>query len=522
MSSEDEEEAGPIPVSALNPIAKRAMDELPDTTHANKRAPAFTPDIHLYHPHQINSFAIFGRFVCTGAHHVRVYDTQMSDRPIFIVDLKDTGLDFRIKDPKVTAMCFRPTIEAMDQGRYLVCGTKDGHIWNLDIMTGEVTDSRSWIHGAAIVNIFRYKNWMVTLDEMGKLYTYQLAAGDDPSKLPPQIRTLRVAEKFTFARLISGQLWTGGAPPTRSTTNMSTRGPTIRVYEPFSDGIGRTASPSEWTGAVRCAAKCPFHPDKVYLGHEGGFISIWSTELECLQVLKVSTTDILALEGVSGRLWFGNRKGQINVCNVSETPWQTTNIWTAHRDSPIYNLVFDPWSIEHSGRFTVFSTTRDAVRAWDGLLSVEWIDKQMTIRQPEYCSFRDINVLVCTWNIDSAKPHDLAGSEANSGFLPSLLTSVDSPDIIVFGFQEVIPLTDKKLTAKTLLFGKKDAGTNDKVSLAYRAWLDKLTYAVRLAHPDTHYTKVQSESLVGLFTCMFVRADEKEALRDVQITTVKR
>lgn len=75
------------------------------------------------------------------------------------------------------------------------------------------------------------------------------------------------------------------------------------------------------------------------------------------------------------------------------------------------------------------------------------VDTQMTIRQPEYCTFRDIKVLVCSWNIDSAKPSDLAGSEPNALFFHELLSSVDSPDIIVFGFQEVIPLTDKKLTA---------------------------------------------------------------------------
>ena len=76
-----------------------------------------------------------------------------------------------------------------------------------------------------------------------------------------------------------------------------------------------------------------------------------------------------------------------------------------------------------------------------------FLDKQMSRRQSEYCTFRDIKALVCSWNIDSAKPQDLTGSEANSLFLGHVLGSVDSPDIIVFGFQEVIPLTDKKLTA---------------------------------------------------------------------------
>lgn len=85
------------------------------------------------------------------------------------------------------------------------------------------------------------------------------------------------------------------------------------------------------------------------------------------------------------------------------------------------------------------------------------------------------------------------------------------------------------LTAETLLFGGKggkgkEAGAvADKVSSAYRQWLDKLTTAVRMATlSDCQYVKVHSESLVGLFTCVFVKKDHKDSLRDVDITTVKR
>jgi hypothetical protein len=75
----------------------------------------------------------------------------------------------------------------------------------------------------------------------------------------------------------------------------------------------------------------------------------------------------------------------------------------------------------------------------------------MTVRQAEYSDFRNIHTLVCSWNIDSAKPTELSSSEENISFLPDLLHSVDTPEIIVFGFQEVIPLTDKKLTASERL-----------------------------------------------------------------------
>lgn len=74
----------------------------------------------------------------------------------------------------------------------------------------------------------------------------------------------------------------------------------------------------------------------------------------------------------------------------------------------------------------------------------------MTARQVDYCSFREVQALICSWNIDSARPHDLNGTAENQSFFPQLFDSVDQPpEILVFGFQEVIPLTDKKLTAST-------------------------------------------------------------------------
>lgn len=104
----------------------------------------------------------------------------------------------------------------------------------------------------------------------------------------------------------------------------------------------------------------------------------------------------------------------------------------------------------------MWSCTKESLRAWDGLLSVDWIDQALLNRQDEYCTFRDISTLVCTWNIDSAKPHDLVGE--NAQFLSDCVNSVDSPDIIVFGFQEVIPLTDKKLTASKSIMYVLDEG----------------------------------------------------------------
>jgi hypothetical protein len=85
----------------------------------------------------------------------------------------------------------------------------------------------------------------------------------------------------------------------------------------------------------------------------------------------------------------------------------------------------------------------------------------MEDRQADFCHFRDIKVLVCSFNIDNAKPSDLSGTEENVTFLDQLMQSVDSPDIIVFGFQELISLTDKKLTASAYFTGRLDCNIAD-------------------------------------------------------------
>lgn len=121
------------------------------------------------------------------------------------------------------------------------------------------------------------------------------------------------------------------------------------------------------------------------------------------------------------------------------------------------------------------------------------------------------------------------GSLDNVNFLDNALKTVDSPDIIVFGFQEVIDLENRKMAAKTVLLGGKKktadvaAGISDKVSRSYKLWHDKLILAVRLAMPAAcPYTVVHAENLVGLFSCIFVKNSERALLKDVDIKTIKR
>ena len=156
----------------------------------------------------------------------------------------------------------------------------------------------------------------------------------------------------------------------------------------------------------------------------------------------------------------------------------------------------------------------------------DYKDNELVKSETSFSSFQDLTVLVVSWNCDSARPDSLTGE--NEEFFNNALHSVDyPPDVIVFGLQEVIDLESRKMVAKNVILGGKkkaeDGGLSDKVTGAYKRWYDRLIIEVRTAMPkDVPYCVVHTESLVGLFTCIFVKNSKRGMFDDVSITTIKR
>ena len=157
------------------------------------------------------------------------------------------------------------------------------------------------------------------------------------------------------------------------------------------------------------------------------------------------------------------------------------------------------------------------------------IDKELVKLENSFSSFRDLTVLVVSWNCGASHPDSLNGDPQNCNFFSDALHSVDNPpDIIVFGFQEVIDLESRRMMAYNVLLsasGKKktDDGLLEKVTGAYKRWQDRLVLAVRAAMPkDVPYCVTHSESLIGLFSCIFVKNKERPTFDDVSVTTIKR
>ncbi|KAJ7476908.1 Endonuclease/exonuclease/phosphatase [Mycena galericulata] len=534
--SSDEESADEGPPAPDLPDSSRSSRRPPHlsfrTGYVGPSEPKITVPAH--HGHVIVSGTII---VAATHHHVKIYDIAQSDVPVFSLEKREIAYGHGIKELRVTSMEYRPCGNPADRGHLLWIGTKEGHLVELDVRTGCVTTAKPSAHIHPIVRIFRHGRCMVTLDEGGK--TLLFAPGEDGADIqlaftPP--RVARIAEKQDFAQMIGGKLWTA----TRAELHTA-RIQTLRVFDLFVPGApGRALVPLEPLGAITSATMLPSHPGMVYVGHEAGSVSLWALEGDgwprCVEVVRVSTSDVLCLVGVNNRLWAGGRNGMISAYDVSVKPWLVTNCWMAHPKLPVNELAVDHYGIEKTGRLCVFSVGRDEqVRLWDGLLASDWVDLELMKRESSFSKFRDLSVLIISWNADSARPDALTGDPANINFLQDALTSVDCPDIITFGFQEVVDLESRKMVAKNVLLGRKDkqdvsiaqitglSGLSEKVTTAYRKWYDHLVLAVRLAMPaQVPYTAIHTESLVGLFTCVFVKNSERMSVKDNVITSLKR
>lgn len=71
---------------------------------------------------------------------------------------------------------------------------------------------------------------------------------------------------------------------------------------------------------------------------------------------------------------------------------------------------------------------------------------RMQSRDVEYCNFREIQASIVTWNAGASVPRDLH----NSPFIYDAIHPENPPEILVFGFQELVDLENKKITASAL------------------------------------------------------------------------
>ena len=181
-------------------------------------------------------------------------------------------------------------------------------------------------------------------------------------------------------------------------------------------------------------------------------------------------------------------------------------------------LLLDPSSIWTLQRLQVASVGHDNyVRLWDGMLEEDWLEADMHKADLEYCSFREVRAAVVTWNVGASNPFEL-----KTDFISDAIHANDPPELLVFGFQEIVDLEDKAITAKSILgFGKKKDTTNQDVSRVYREWREYLGKCISRYCSKYTYSELHTSSLIGLFQCVFIRQEEREHVRNLSAIDIK-
>jgi hypothetical protein len=429
------------------------LSDYPDSSQANRRPPRFKERPHdLATKYETKLFAICGEFVCTSGYITRVWSLLTGELLMSLVH-GDTV--------KVTALAFKPAKDVEDEGLRIWLGTNTGELHEVDIPTQSVIITKPSAHTRMVITkIHRQASEMWSLDDDGKLLVWP--TGDDglPSlSLSPHV--CRVPKGATFSIIVGNELWIA-------------YGKEIWVFQHTASN--RTAAPvlqkplvQTGVGEVTAGTIISSQADRIYFGHIDGKVTIYSRkDYSCLGIVNVSLYKISSLVGVGDYLWAGFNTGMIYVYDTTTQPWKVKKDWKAHENT-IAGILVDRTSLWKLDRLQVASLGTDGlIRIWDGMLKDDWLgmhsafmfpckanaclETDMQEHDTDFCDFREVSALVMTWNAGASKPTHLRHDEQDSNFFRELLRSpVDPPDIVVFGFQELVDLEDKKVTASKCL-----------------------------------------------------------------------
>ncbi|UKZ72738.1 hypothetical protein TrVFT333_000372 [Trichoderma virens FT-333] len=493
-----------------NPNNYPQIAAYPDSSSTNRRPPFIKKGCYEIQPkYDPRIFDVCGQYVCTTGPLTRVWSLLDGEQ---IVSLAHT------EGVKATAVSFKPSADPDQEGSKVWIGTNLGEIMEVEVPTQRILICKAGIHGKSeVTRIYRHLNEMWTVDEGGNLHVWGPDSDGEPNLNNHPHQTFKVPKGETFSMVVGDELW-------------QATGKQLRVFAPTRDN--RTAFQVlarpitvEGAGDITCGTLMKSCPGKVFLGHVDGKISIFSTsDYSCKTIVNISTWKINTLAGVGQYMWAGYNTGKVCVYDIAQTPWVVLKEWQAH-DTTILKMKVDFASSYQLDQLQVVSLGADSrIKVWDGMLQDDWLEDEMKSKDTTYCDFDEIKTLIFTWNAGASTPHSLRYSDGDATFFQDLLQSSGSPDILVFGFQELVDLEDKKATAKRLLKSKKKEGTDqERMSHQYRDWRDFLLKTLDDYMPaDDLYHLLHTAPMVGLFTCIFVKSSLRDRITHLSGAEVKR
>ncbi|KAG5982874.1 hypothetical protein E4U55_001205 [Claviceps digitariae] len=483
----------------------------PDNANVNRRPPYVKKGCHeVQTKYDAKIIDVCGELVCTSGQLTRVWD---------IVDGEQLMSLSHTEGVRATSVAFKPAADPEHEGSFLWIGTNLGELMEVETATQRITEVRTGVHGKAeVTNIYRHYNELWSLDEGGSLILWMPGSDGVPSlSSQPIIQASRIPRGHTFSLVVGDELW-------------HATGKLIRVFEPSADGIKpcqvlvRPLS-ADGCGDVSAGTTLSSAPGTVFFGHVDGKVSMFSrSDYTCQKILNVSSWKINGLCGVGNKIWAAYNTGKICVYDTAQEPWIIKKEWQAHEQS-VLKMKADCSGAYRMERLQIISLGADGkLKIWDGMLQDNWLEDDLKSRDIEYCEFEEIKAMVFTWNAGASTPHSMRYSDGDASFFKNLLQSSDSPDILVFGFQELVDLEDKTATAKRLFKSKKKEGSDqERMSHQYRDWRDFLLKSLDDYMPSSDlYHLLQSSPLVGLFTCVFVKSSLRDRVRNLNAAEVKR
>ncbi|KEY67848.1 hypothetical protein S7711_04985 [Stachybotrys chartarum IBT 7711] len=482
----------------------------PDGSTTNRRPPFIKKGCYeIQTKYDPRVFDVCGELVCTSGQLTRLWN--ISDGELLMSLSHTEGV-------RATSVAFKPAADPQKEGSKIWIGTNLGEILEVDVETHSITPAKPGGHGKCeVIRMYRHYNEMWTLDEAGNFLVW----GPDETHVPNlghgASHNFKVPRGHTFSMVVGDELWLA-------------TGKDIRIYAPTPDSslpfqVLLRPLTVDGAGEVTAGTQINSQPGKVFLGHADGKVSIHTAkDYTCQSVINVSSWKINTMSGVGRHIWAGYTNGSISIYDIDAAPWALVKEWRAH-DNPVLNVKVDAASPFRTDRLQVVSLGADnKVKAWDGLLEDDWVEDQMKSQDDKYCDFDELRALVLTWNAGASTPHSLRYSGNDGTFFQDLLQSSGSPDILVFGFQELVDLEDKAATAKRFLKVKKKEGSDqEKMSHQYRDWRDFLLKTLDDYMPaDDLYHLLHTAPMVGLFTCVFVKASLRERIRNLSGVEIKR
>lgn len=493
--------AKPIDSTGYNPT-------YPDASNVNRK-----PPFVKYGQHEIvtksdpRNFDVSGDRVCASGHLTRVW--SLRDGELLMSFAHGEGL-------KATAVAFKPGANVDEEGKRLWIGNNNGDLMEADVETGMLVANKAGAHTRNdVIKIYRHFNELWTLDDAGTLHIWAPGPDHVPDMTVLPDQSFRVPKGHTFSMVVGDHLWHAA-------------GKELRIFYPTLDGkapfqVLLRSIIQDGAGDITSGCILPSDRGKAFLGHSDGKVSVYSTtDFSCLGVHNISTFKINSLQGICGNIWAGYSNGKMCIYDVSNGPWVLKKEWMAH-NGPIIKVIADRSSCYKLDRHQVLSLGADnMIRSWDGMLQEDWLDEEMKSRDVQYCQFDTLKAMIMTWNAGASTPNSLRYSGTDATFIQNLLQTSNTPDILIFGFQELVDLEDKTATAKRFFKSKKKESDQERMSHQYRDWRDFLIRSLDDYMSGTLYHLLTTMHMVGLFTCIFVKADVRDRISMLSTAEVKR